>query len=58
MKNWQTINGAPEDKVIWTKIQDDYGFTQNIQQLIKQGNLWFVPDKSMYVYYTPTHWSY
>lgn len=58
MKHWQTINSAPEDKIIWTKLEDNYGFTQNVQQLIKQGNLWFIPDKSVYVYYTPTHWSY
>lgn len=22
----------------------------------RSGNLWFVPDGSMYVYYRPTHW--
>jgi hypothetical protein len=26
--------------------------------LKRQGNLWYTPDGSMYVYYTPTHWRY
>lgn len=24
--------------------------------LVRQGNLWFLPDMSMYVYYTPIRW--
>lgn len=26
------------------------------QQLKRQGRLWFFPDGSMYVYYTPEYW--
>ena len=26
------------------------------QTLVRQGNLWFFPDYSMYVYYTPVAW--
>jgi len=58
MKNWQKVNNVPESVVVWTKIEDEFGFSRNEQQLLKQGNLWWTPDKSMYVYYTPTHWSY
>lgn len=38
-----------------TKVDDEKG-VRNEQELKRQGNLWFVPDGSMYVYYTPTHW--
>lgn len=38
-----------------TKIEDGRG-SRNVQRLKRQGNLWFLPDGSMYVYYTPTHW--
>lgn len=57
MKHWQTINSAPEYKIIWTKIHDHNG-ERNEAKLIKKGNLWYFEDMSMYVYYTPTHWSY
>jgi hypothetical protein len=46
---------APENEVIWTKIDDSEG-ERNIAKLIRIGNLWFFPDRSMYVYYRPTHW--
>lgn len=26
------------------------------QSLVRQGGLWFFPDRSMYVYYTPEAW--
>ena len=42
-------------EIVNTKIKDDKG-ERNIQPLKRQGNLWFLPDGSMYVYYTPTHW--
>lgn len=46
----------PEDgKIVETKI-DDGKFIRNIQKLKRKGNLWFLPDGSMYVYYSPTHW--
>ena len=52
---WQTIDSAPEHIVVMTKIDDAEG-PRNVQKLIRQGRLWFFPDYSMYVYYTPTHW--
>jgi hypothetical protein len=45
----------PEGEVVFTKIHD-YNGCRNEQPLKRQGNLWFFPDGSMYVYYTPTHW--
>lgn len=46
----------PDGEVVETKIDDMRG-TRNIQDLKRQGSLWFMPDaNSMYVYYTPTHW--
>lgn len=41
--------------VVRTKIHDENG-SRNEQELKRSGNLWFLPDGSMYVYYTPTHW--
>jgi len=45
----------PENKVVLTKIEDDQSI-RNVQELKRRKNLWFVPDGSVYVYYTPTHW--
>ncbi len=45
-----------EGKVVLTMISD-IGGERNRQQLKRQGRLWFYPDGSMYVYYSPTHWS-
>ena len=56
-KHWININNLlpKEGTLVATKIEDRLG-TRNIARLIRKGNLWFVPDMSMYVYYTPTHW--
>lgn len=45
----------PEGLVVDTKIDDEKG-VRNETRLYRQGRLWFFPDGSMYVYYTPTHW--
>lgn len=47
----------PENQIVDTKVEDEKGL-RNEQQLIFSNNLWWLPDKSMYVYYTPTHWKY
>jgi len=52
--SWNT-NEAPEGVVVETKIDDERG-ERNHGKLIRRGNLWFVADGSMYVYYRPTHW--
>lgn len=44
-----------EGVVVWTKIDDKDG-CRNEQKLKRKGNLWWHPDGSMYVYYSPTHW--
>jgi hypothetical protein len=44
-----------EGVVVWTKIDDERGL-RNEQLLKRVGRLWFFPDGSMYVYFTPTHW--
>lgn len=46
----------PERAVVKTKIDNGKG-CRNETELKRRGNLWFFPDDSMYVYYTPTHWA-
>jgi hypothetical protein len=53
--DWHQINTAPEGVEVDTKIHDRDG-VRNHQTLVRRGQLWFLPDGSMYVYYTPTHW--
>lgn len=45
----------PHGKVVMTKV-DHGGVVTNLQELKRQNRLYFLPDGSMYVYYTPTHW--
>ncbi len=45
-----------ENVLVATKIDDAKG-CRNERELRRRGNLWFIPDDSMYVYYTPTHWA-
>jgi len=52
---WYTMESAPEHVVVDTKIHDADG-ARNHAKLRREGPLWFFPDGSMYVYYTPTHW--
>lgn len=55
-KNWEsTLYTPPEGIPVLTKIHDLKG-VRNEQVLVYKGNLWWFPDMSMYVYYTPTHW--
>lgn len=53
--NWQPIETAPTDQMVWTKIEED-GKDRMIQEMKLSNNLWWAG--SMYTYYTPTHWSY
>lgn len=46
----------PDGEVVKTKISDEKG-DRNECELQLRGCLWFVPDGSMYVYYSPTHWA-
>jgi hypothetical protein len=36
-------------------ILDGHG-ERNVTTLKRSGRLWFFPDGSTYIYYTPTHW--
>lgn len=45
----------PENQIVDTKIEDEKG-RRNEDRLVFSNNLWWLPDKSMYVYYSPTHW--
>lgn len=57
--SWMRIDKQPppQNIIVDTKIHDENG-ERNVQRLKLSGRLWFVPDGSMYVYYTPTHWKY
>lgn len=59
MNEWiKTADELPkENVVVETKIHDDK-YCRNQTTLKRRGKLWFYPDDSMYVYYTPTHWRY
>ena len=50
------LQSLPAEGVeVMTKIDDAKG-PRNETSLVRKGSLWFFPDMSMYVYYTPTHW--
>ena len=45
----------PDNPIGHTKIADEQG-TRNKFKLMRINSLRFLPDKSMHVYYNPTHW--
>ena len=55
---WISCQGQlpPNGVIVLTKIDDENG-CRNVQPLYRRNMLWFLPDGSMYVYYTPTHWA-
>lgn len=53
--DWEPSNTAPQGEVVMTKINNEGG-VRNEQPLYRSGNLWWISDGSMYVYYAPTHW--
>ena len=61
MSDWKPISTAPLGVEVETKIEDARG-EGNVQSLTaiqrtpESRVMWFFPDMSMYVYYTPTHW--
>lgn len=58
MTEWISVDDElPSEGIsVNTKIDRGKG-SKNEQPLVRQGRLWFFPDRSMYVYYTPTHWA-
>ena len=55
-RDWQPIETAPTGIVVWTKIDDVHG-ARNEALMKLYRRLWWIPDGSQYVYYTPTHWA-
>jgi hypothetical protein len=57
MNEWIAVHNKlpPEGELVETKIYDSAG-ERNFGKLRRKGNLWFLPDMSMYIYYCPTHW--
>lgn len=57
MKTWIPISQEkpPANEVVLTKIDDEQGIRNEAKLKLCSG-LWWLPDGSMYVYYTPTHW--
>ena len=57
MSEWISISAMkpPNGEEVETKVEDCDG-ERNQRSLKRRGNLWWHPDGSMYVYYTPTHW--
>jgi len=60
--DWQPIETCPEGVEVMTKIEDERG-ERNVQTLVQRTRepgktrpMFWLPDGSMYVYYTPTHW--
>ena len=57
----EIINTPPPDGLVVETCIDDCQGCRNQQKLKRHGNLWLLPDGSMYVnyaptYYVPTHW--
>lgn len=57
MGNWISLNEQIpiEGIIVETRIEDEHG-VRNEQDLVRKGCLFFFPDYSMHIYYTPTHW--
>jgi hypothetical protein len=55
--DWIRVNERlpAEGVLVETKISDKQS-ERNLQVLQRRKNLWFHPEGTMYVYYTPTHW--
>lgn len=57
MSTWiNCLNKLPDENIVVDTIIKDHNGERNHAKLKRQKNLWFFPDGSMYVYYTPTHW--
>ena len=55
--NWIKVSDRlpPENKIVKTKVHK-YGMVSNESKLVRKGSLWWLPNKSIFVYFTPTHW--
>jgi hypothetical protein len=55
LADWEPASTVPDGVEVETKIDDEHG-VRNVTTLVHERNLWWFPDRSMYVYYVPTHW--
>lgn len=57
LTSWiRTVDAKPADgEIVETKVHDGIS-CRNEQNLQRSGQLWFIPNASLHVYYTPTHW--
>lgn len=53
MQTWVETSSALPPERVEVDTMDSGGHTQT---LVREGPLWFFPDRSMYVYYTPQRW--
>lgn len=53
--NWCGEALPPDGMEVEAKIDDGKG-VRNVANLKFHRGLWWFPDMSMYVYYSPTHW--
>ena len=57
--DWISVeNELPPDGTVVMAKTDDGKYARNEAELIRKGNLWYLPNMSMYVYYKPTHWKF
>lgn len=57
--NWIACNcNLPEENIVVNTKIDDWQGERNQQMLVRKGNLWFLQDQNVYIYYNPTHWAY
>lgn len=52
-EDWTPTDRALPDERVEVDAMDSGG---HVQRLVRIGNLWFFPDRSMYVYFTPKLW--
>ncbi len=53
MRDWTKTADQPPEPGVVVEAMDSGG---HVQDLVFDRNLWWFPDKSMYVYFTPTFW--
>jgi hypothetical protein len=53
MSDWTPTETMPPPENVVVDAMDSGG---HVQRLVRSGRLYFVEDRSMYVYFTPTHW--
>jgi hypothetical protein len=51
--NWVPTEDRLPEQGVEVDAMDSGG---NVQRLVLESNLWWFPDRSMYVYFTPKFW--